>query len=79
MYGQVTRFLGIDVDSVAMELRLPEDKLKRLIEQLKLYLRKRKATRLELEIWVGGCLRTAERWCLRTAARWCMAGVPSLE
>ena len=47
--SEVTRFLGIDVDSVEMELQLPNDKLLKLVSQLKMYLRKRKATRLELE------------------------------
>ena len=42
--AEITTFLRIDVDSVAMELRLPTDKLEKLIGQLTLYLRKRKAT-----------------------------------
>ena len=53
--AQVTRFLGIDIDSIAMELRLPADKLEKLTVQLNLYLRRRKATRLELES-LGGVL-----------------------
>ena len=60
---QVTCFLVIDVNSVAMELRLPADKLEKLKEQLKLYLRKRKTTRLELE-GLGGSSRTSVRWCM---------------
>ena len=53
--GRITRFLGIDIDSVVMELRLPVDKLEKLVDQLKLYLRRKKATRLELE-GLGGVL-----------------------
>ena len=53
--NRITRFLGIDIDSVVMELRLPIDKLVKLVDQLKIYLRRRKATRLELE-GLGGVL-----------------------
>ena len=53
--AQITRFLGIDMDSIAMELRLPADKLEKLTVQLNMYLRRRKATRLELE-GLGGVL-----------------------
>ena len=51
--------MSIDVDSLLMELRLPLDKLVKLIDQLKLYLRKRKATRLELE-GLGGSWPTED-------------------
>ena len=53
--AKVTRFLGIDIDSILMELRLPADKLEKLIKQLNIYMRRRKATRLELEA-LGGVL-----------------------
>ena len=53
--SQITRFLGIDIDSICMELRLPTDKLEKLVTQLRLYIRRRKATRLELE-GLGGVL-----------------------
>ena len=53
--SRINRFLGIDVDSVLMELRLPLDKLEKLVVQLKLYMKRRKATRLELE-GLGGVL-----------------------
>ena len=52
---EVTRFLGIDIDSVAMELRLPMDKLQKLKNQLRYFLSKKKATRKELEV-LGGIL-----------------------
>ena len=53
--SRINRFLGIDIDSVVMELRLPVDKLEKLVNQLKLYLKRKKATRLELE-GLGGVL-----------------------
>ena len=45
----VTKFLGIEIDSDKMELRLPADKLVKLEVQLKKFARKRKASKLELE------------------------------
>ena len=51
----VTRFLGIEVDSVEMELRLPKDKLAKLLKILESFIRRRKATKLELE-GLGGIL-----------------------
>ena len=48
------RFLGIDIDSEFMELRLPLSKLEKLIIQLNLYIKRWKATRLELEGLGGG-------------------------
>ena len=51
----VTRFLGIDVDSNEMELRLPDDKVVKLKMTLDKFLRKRKATKRELE-QLGGIL-----------------------
>ena len=47
------RFLGIKIDSVKMELRLPEDKLEKLRKMLKSFLRHRKATKGELESLAG--------------------------
>ena len=51
----ITKFLGIEVDSVEMELRLPQEKLDKLICQLNIFNRRRKATKLELE-GLGGIL-----------------------
>ena len=51
----VTKFLGIEIDSVKMELRLPADKLKKLQIQLEKFIRKRKASKVELES-LGGIL-----------------------
>ena len=52
--SRITRFLGIDIDSELMELRLLLDKLEKLIVQLNLYIRRREATRLELQGLGGG-------------------------
>ena len=51
----VSKFLGIEIDSVNLELRLPQDKLEKLHTQLELFIRRRKATKLELE-GLGGIL-----------------------
>ena len=51
--AQVTRFLGIDIDSVRMELRLLGDKLEKLITQLNHFVRRRKASKRELESLAG--------------------------
>ena len=51
----VTRFLGIEIDSVKLELRLPQDKLDKLHNQLQIFIRRRKASKLELE-GLGGIL-----------------------
>ena len=51
--GQVIRFLGIHIDTVKMELRLPADKLFKLLELLKFYINKRKASKKELESLAG--------------------------
>ena len=53
--SRVTRFLGIDIDSDQMELRLPEDKMVKLKLVLRSFVHKRKATRRELE-QLGGIL-----------------------
>lgn len=53
--AQVTRFLGIEVDAVEMELRLPADKLLKLRDQLGKFLARKKATKRELEM-LGGIL-----------------------
>ena len=51
--AQVVRFLGIDIDSVRIELRLPVDKLEKLRTKLKSFLRRRKGTKGELESLAG--------------------------
>ena len=51
----VTRFLGIEIDSVELELRLPQDKLEKLHNQLESFIRRRKASKSELE-GLGGIL-----------------------
>ena len=51
--AQKIRFLGIDIDSVTMRLSLPIDKLKKLKNQLQLFVRRRKATKKELERLAG--------------------------
>ena len=58
--GQIIRFLRIDMDTVSMELRLPSDKLDNLINQLNIFLRRRKAAKKELES-LAECLHTAVR------------------
>ena len=50
---EVVRFLGIEIDSARMELRLPEDKLEKLQVILRSFLRRRKATKVELESLAG--------------------------
>ena len=52
---KVTRYLGIEIDSVNMELRLPRDKLVKLKLLLNSFMRKKKATKLELQS-LGGIL-----------------------
>lgn len=44
----VITFLGIHIDTIKMELRLPMEKLDDLLSLLKRWLRKRKATKREL-------------------------------
>ena len=39
--SQVCRYLGLDIDSVRMEVRLPKDKLEKLIHLLKKYVGKK--------------------------------------
>ena len=51
----VTKYLGIEINSVEMELRLPQDKLDKLRAQLNTFMGKRKASKLELEV-LGGIL-----------------------
>lgn len=55
---QTMRFLGIDIDSVEMQLRLPADKIEKLKDILKTFLRKKKASKKELES-LGGLLAHA--------------------
>ena len=49
----VLTFLGIEIDSVAMVLRLPAEKLGRLRETLAQWERKRHATKHELQVLIG--------------------------
>lgn len=51
----ITRFLGIEIDALSLELRLPLDKLDKLRLTLQKFIRKRKATKVELEV-LGGIL-----------------------
>ena len=48
-----TRFLGIIIDSVELELRLPEDKLKKMLDSLQILEGRKKVTRRELERVAG--------------------------
>ena len=49
----VLTFLGIEIDSVSQELRLPADKLSRLCESLSQWERKRNASKHELQVIIG--------------------------
>ena len=49
------RYLGLDIDSLNMEIRLPEDKLVKLINLLKNYVGKSTISKKELEC-LGGML-----------------------
>ena len=49
----VLTFLGIEIDSSAQELRLPAEKLRRLNSMLAEWLRKRSATKRELQSLIG--------------------------
>ena len=49
----VLTFLGIEIDSVSQELRLPADKLSRLRESLSQWERKRNASKHELQVIIG--------------------------
>lgn len=51
--AQVVRFLGIEIDAVNLELRLPQDKLESLKDLLMQFLKKKKATKKELERLAG--------------------------
>ena len=51
--GQVIHFLGIDVNTVQSELRLPADKLIKLLDLLRWFINKRKASKKELESLAG--------------------------
>ena len=53
--GPVTSltFLGIEIDSVAMELRLPADKLARLRRTLSQWEKRRHATKHDLQVLIG--------------------------
>lgn len=49
----VLTFLGIEIDSVSQELRLPADKLSRLHESLSQWERKRNASKHKLQVIIG--------------------------
>ena len=53
--SRVSRFLGIEIDTAQMVLRLPADKLGRLLDTLREFRGRRKASRRELER-LGGLL-----------------------
>ena len=53
--SQVCRYLGLDIDSIKMEIRLPKDKLEKLINLLKKYVGKSTISKKELES-LGGLL-----------------------
>ena len=55
------RYLGLDIDSIKMEIRLPEDKLEKLINLLKKYVGKSTISKNELES-LGGLLGIAHMW-----------------
>ena len=46
-------FLGIQLDTVRMEIKLPEEKLSRIKETLSAWLQKKKATKREILFLVG--------------------------
>ena len=47
--SQVCSYLGLDIDSIKMEIRLPTDKLEKLINLLKKYVGKSTISKKELE------------------------------
>ena len=47
--SQVCRYLGLDIDSLKMKIRFPEDKLDKLISLLKKYVDKEQYKKKELE------------------------------
>ena len=53
--SQVCRYLGLDIDSIRMEIRPPKDKLEKLINLLKKYVGKSSISKKELES-LGGLL-----------------------
>ena len=53
--SQVCRYVGLDIDSIKMEIRLPKDKLEKLINLLKKYVGKSTISKKELES-LGGLL-----------------------
>ena len=46
-------FLGITIDTIKQELRLPEEKLRRFLETLSLWERQKSCTHKELESLIG--------------------------
>ena len=51
--SNVITFLGIEIDSVSQEVRLPVEKLRRLRETLQSFERKRNATKHEMQVLIG--------------------------
>ena len=51
--SSVLVFLGIEIDTVKGELRLPSDKLQRLTKALTTWLKKKSCSRKELESLIG--------------------------
>ena len=51
--SRVQRYLGIELDSIDMKLRLPEDKLRRLEQELTFFQGRRQATRKQLQKLCG--------------------------
>ena len=49
----VLTFLGIEIDSTFMEIRLPEDKLIKLREKLKIFKKRKKVTLEEIQSLIG--------------------------
>ena len=58
------RYLGLDIDSLKMEIRLPEDKLDKLINLLKKYVGKNTISKKELQSLggSGGSLLSRGGW-----------------
>ena len=51
--SQVLVFLGIEIDTVKLELRLPEDKLMQLKDELASFMQSRRASKHQLQSLVG--------------------------
>ena len=51
--SRVQRYLGVELDSIEMELRLPEDKLSKLTVELEFFAGRRRATKKQLQRLCG--------------------------